>query len=78
MCRKVLEHVGIKDIYCSNECGEIVKIKLSNQQEQTMSKMFFNNTETTYSYNGLVTTPQTQQYDSTNVGMMRFVNKQRK
>ena len=33
MCRKVLEHVGIKDIYCSNECGEIVKIKLSNQQE---------------------------------------------
>ena len=28
MCMKVLEHVGIKDIYYSNEQGEIVKVRV--------------------------------------------------
>ena len=28
MCMKVLEHVGIKDIYYSNEQGEIVKVRI--------------------------------------------------
>ena len=28
MCMKVLEHVGIKDIYYSNEQGETVKVRI--------------------------------------------------
>ena len=28
ICMKILEHVGIKDIYYSNEQGEIVKVRI--------------------------------------------------